>query len=670
MEREAFQEKAKTEQDDLNRQSTERQRSIQSDQDGRLKALQARHAQELADLKTETDKKIQEAKAEALKVKIRLDERVGEQEALIEQEFKQRRKELEEKEKQEKAEVGRLAFFEVEKRVEQSPLLKATNLWLSFPPPVEATPSRAEASAPLNRPVVSPITPRDGSPTCAATSTPQNAATEPNTGVASSDNPLMETPQGQHSGASTKMPTAKNKKPASNAPSNAVPTTPQQKAAQTSARTPTASAPKPDSDAAANATPSNSHKELARAPSRSPVPSTPTTAPKGPPKSLVSTSVTASQSTTSKTQRPPQAEAAVRLAPSTPTKTSSRLQKSVTIKSEGSLSRGVVPPTLEEERREVLRTPSQSLGEKRKNHSPQNGYLSKDFPEELDFDFGDESEGGIPAKLRSVKRPRTSDNKFSLSQKENVKALSQPQLGDRSKMSEITAAHQQSLSQTPARRRQTAPQTAGGKRPTISRNIAGERSAASPTPPRKPRQGASQPQTLQSSSMSPSRGNQYLTPSTNKVISTQTTSRNTLSPLQRDAPPDRDDRSTFELNRVCYPMKDGKFFSWPSEEDHTPTPHWLRLEKGMYCPYVGGKVGGGKDYGPCLIKPTRIVKLDYCLAKRLVKITRPWLNDPEAYVFFGFTNRVEDFIQSLKDEWPDTKMAKFEGLVLPSCPCA
>jgi hypothetical protein len=113
-------------------------------------------------------------------------------------------------------------------------------------------------------------------------------------------------------------------------------------------------------------------------------------------------------------------------------------------------------------------------------------------------------------------------------------------------------------------------------------------------------------------------------------------------------------------------MKDGKFFSWPSEEDHTPTPHWLRLEKGMYCPYVGGNVGGGKDYGPCLIKPTRIVKLDYCLAKRLVKITRPWLNDPEAYVFFGFTNRVEDFLQSVKDEWPDTKMAKFEGLVLPS----
>jgi hypothetical protein len=594
---------------------------------------------------------------------------------LIEQKFKQRRKELEEKEKQEKAEVGRLAFFEVEKRVEQSPLLKATNLWLSFPPPVEETPSRPEASAPLNRPVVSPITPRDGSPTCAATSTPQNAATGPNPGVASSDNPLMGTPQGQHSRASTKIPTAKNKKPASNAPSNAVPTTPQQKAAQTSARTPTASALKSDSDAAANATPSNSHKEFARAPSRTPAPSTPTPTPKWPRKSLVSTSATASQSTPSKTQCPPQAKAAatpegrlqgavdaatVRLAPRTPTKTSSRFQKPVTIKSEGSLSRGVVPPTLEEERRAVL-TPSQFLGEKRKNDSPQNGYSSKDRPDVLDFDFGDESEGVMSAKLLSVKRARTSDNKFGLSQKENVKALSQPQLGDRSKMSEITAAHRQPLSQTPAGRRQTAPQTAAGQRPTISRNIAGERSTASPTSPRKPRQGVSQSQALQSSSMSPSRGNQYLTPFTNKVISTQTTSPNTLSPLQRGAPPDRDDRNTFDLNRVCYPMKDGKFFSWPSEEDHTPTPHWLRLEKGMYCPYVGGKVGGGKDYGPCLINPTRIVKLDYCLAKRLVKITRPWLNDPEAYVFFGFTNRVEDFLQSVKDGWPDTEMAKFEG---------
>jgi DNA-binding transcriptional regulator YdaS (Cro superfamily) len=593
---------------------------------------------------------------------------------LIEQKFKQRRKELEEKEKQEKAEVGRLAFFEVEKQVESSPLLKATTLWLSFPRPVEATPSRSEASAPLNRPVVSPITPRDGSPTYAATSTPQNATTGPNPGVAGSENALIGTPQKEHSRASSKIPTAKNKNPASNTPSNAVPTTPQQEAAQTSTRTPAASAPKPDSDAAANATLSNSHKEHARAPSRTPTPSTATPALKGPRKSLLSTSAT-SQSTPSKTQRPPQAKAAatpegclqgaageatVRLPPRNPTKTSSRLQKPDTIKSEGSLSRGVVPPTLEEERRAVLRTPSQSLGEKRKNDSPQNGYSSKDRPDELDFDFGDGNEGGMSAKLLSVKRARTSDNKFSLSQMENVKALPQPQLGDRSKMSEITTAHRQPLSQMPAGRRQTAPQNAARQQPTISRNIAGERSAASPTPPRKPRQGASQSQASQSSSMSPSRDNRYLTTTTNKVISTQTTSPYTLSPFQHDVPSDRDDRNNFDLNRVCYPMKDGKFFSWPSEEGHTPTPHWLRLEKGMYCPYVGGKVGGGKDYSPCLIKPTRIVKLDYCIAKRLVKITRPWLNDPEAYVFFGFTNQVEDFLQSVKDGWPDTKMAKFE----------
>jgi hypothetical protein len=48
-------------------------------------------------------------------------------------------------------------------------------------------------------------------------------------------------------------------------------------------------------------------------------------------------------------------------------------------------------------------------------------------------------------------------------------------------------------------------------------------------------------------------------------------------------------------------------------------PHQLRLENGIYMPYVDDSIGGS-EYGRWMFSPVRVIKIEYCEKDRLVKV--------------------------------------------------
>jgi hypothetical protein len=90
MERQAFKLELKSESEALEAQSNARNNGLQCDQDNKLKALLARHARELLDHSTETEKKIREAKDEASKAKNDQQRCHKQREAELEQKFQEK----------------------------------------------------------------------------------------------------------------------------------------------------------------------------------------------------------------------------------------------------------------------------------------------------------------------------------------------------------------------------------------------------------------------------------------------------------------------------------------------------------------------------------------------------------------------------------------------------
>lgn len=162
MERQAFKLELKSESEALEEQSNARNNRLQCDQDNKLKALLARHARELLDHSTETEKKIREAKDEASKVKNDQQRCHKQREAELELKFQERRQQLKYKEEEADAEVARIALKAVKKQVTSSTAVGAAHLVSSLPP-AEITP-KSKANALLSQPVVSQNTPRQISP--------------------------------------------------------------------------------------------------------------------------------------------------------------------------------------------------------------------------------------------------------------------------------------------------------------------------------------------------------------------------------------------------------------------------------------------------------------------------------------------------------------------------
>jgi hypothetical protein len=80
----------------------------------------------------------------------------------------------------------------------------------------------------------------------------------------------------------------------------------------------------------------------------------------------------------------------------------------------------------------------------------------------------------------------------------------------------------------------------------------------------------------------------------------------------------------------------------------------------MYRPYVGDKVGGS-DYACLMISPGRVVKLEYHTEERLVKVTLGNVGARKTYIWFGFKNGVEDFLESLRKGWRGITPVKAES---------
>jgi hypothetical protein len=141
------------------------------------------------------------------------------------------------------------------------------------------------------------------------------------------------------------------------------------------------------------------------------------------------------------------------------------------------------------------------------------------------------------------------------------------------------------------------------------------------------------------------------------VVSTTTTSSYALSQHQ---PALSDHGDNFNIDRACYPSTGGQVFSWTSKEDSRI--HQLRLEKGMFRPYVDNVIGNGQEYTVWMVNPTRIRKLEYCADERLVKITKNNGGDrPDTYIWFGFNNnRMTDFVSILSAGWPGIKVTTFD----------
>ena len=87
--------------------------------------------------------------------------------------------------------------------------------------------------------------------------------------------------------------------------------------------------------------------------------------------------------------------------------------------------------------------------------------------------------------------------------------------------------------------------------------------------------------------------------------------------------------------------------------------HQLRLENGMYRPYLDNVIGD-KSYIAWMINPKRIRRVEFCSEQRLVKITKSnGDNMSDTYILFGII-RMADFVDSIRKGWPDITVVKFD----------
>jgi hypothetical protein len=405
----------------LDQQFQERQDSIQIDRDLQFKGIVARHEQEITVYKNETKIRTRKAQVEFLKIKNYFQGQTKEQERQNEQIYKQRKEKLMEKEEQEKAEIGRLAFCQVDKQVvSSSPLLNTTTLQSSTSRLTKTTPSWSEENAPQTPYAVNTITSQERSPTSAATVSFYNEGTGSHSRIGSSEKAPSSTPQKQRSRVSSKILASNSNnsvsntpsnavsnspqteddrapprttitmpsKSASNTPSNSVLSTPSKESGFATSKTPAASTPKSPSKGFFNSVPRTPHQSTP-ATSRALAGTTPTPAPKGGRNPLANNVLASSPKSPLRTQpvTPSKISATSQgrllgtihkpanvLPPKTPTKNFNGPQKSTTVKSEHEvLDRDVLISILGQEERPIQRTPSQSLGDKRKKESPENG---------------------------------------------------------------------------------------------------------------------------------------------------------------------------------------------------------------------------------------------------------------------------------------------------------
>lgn len=288
--RDALNEEAKINRNALDAESTAHQDRIRKDQEIQLRAILARHKQEISDHNAATEEKLRKAEEEAVKVhKDRL-ARDKEDEAAIKVKFNERLKQLEEKENRESEELKNLWFHQMDKRVTASPSLNAPQVHSSLSRSLEETPSRPGANAPLNPPDFSPITPRNGS-SARASLGPQSALTESQTPSGTSEAPpnrtlLREQPRAtptisaSSNGDAADAPShavigtppsyeSSNRAPApqnaSNGPNSSIPSTPNKETPRARPSTPATSTPKPPFGALSSSGPNTPRKELAQA---------------------------------------------------------------------------------------------------------------------------------------------------------------------------------------------------------------------------------------------------------------------------------------------------------------------------------------------------------------------------------------------------------------------
>jgi hypothetical protein len=612
-----------------------------------------------------TDNKIQNARDEAKKAKDDLKKSLVEQKAKLNQKY-ERKEELERKRRAETKSIQD-AFLSIAEGNRTGPATAVAVDKMGLQSGSAATPSRPAANAPLEAPIASPITPIQSSAPSPAVSASRTVGTTFNSQATISSTPATSTPQRQPVGATSSTAVGNIAKPAtnpaqkqpigtvlstptgrvteltSNAPRNAPQSTRQKQPLQSPLKKPEGSNTKAASNATHKAVPSTPSKSLENTPSKSraATPSSKSRIPQGPLQGA-----------------PPKFVLA--LPPNTPTKPRPQ-GRNPPISTSHQVNGDRIPSApRQDELRMVPQTPTPSSGEKRKSGSQQMTYASQPRLNVYD-DFGDDSDGGgVDSGSRPTKRSKTTGpvhrrtpsrmegNKSTSPQKADSNRLSQRLIGPRSTMSENATGHQLTPSHVPAEQsRQAISQTGAGQPQTVPQNMAGHRPAPSLTPTQLNRAiGA------QSSSMTKSPVKKSPSTPPKARMSIETTAPYHLSPINPNKPVD------FDLDRFCCPSKEGRYFSWSLKEDCTH--YYLRLENGMYRPYVGDKVGGSV-YACLMISPGRIVKLEYHTEERLVKVTLGNVGARKTYIWFGFKNGVEDFLESLREGWRGITPVKAES---------
>lgn len=576
----------------------------------------------------------------------------------------------------------------------------------SVHPQAESTPSRQETRIPLDPPIASPVTPSGVLFAIVVADSPDNMRAATSSRVADSASHAVGTPLRQSSRAAPKTPCEGARKvtpnPQSKPPSNAsynetaraleatkaastsepasrdrrssVPDVPckepprplsrtssagapepktkrdsvpsAQKDITAPPRTPSASSPKPVSNSAG--TP---HKDLDRS-VRKEMASHPQPAPKTSGSSRPSSSSELPASSLTKTLAPSTHSSIPRVPPKTPRKTSSRVQSPASIKTEDdSPRRTILLSTPAESERRMASTASRT--EKRKSVSGPSGFspmARADIYDVPDDDEVDRAQSGKrPAKrprksllpLATATSPRSDENNLGFSRRESTNGSFRSPIG-RQNANAQAAAQLSKFSLSPA------DQLRHQLSPTLFR----QQAPPSPTPMSRRRPGVFQSRAARSSLTSPSQVQPRLL--THTVSSPTTTSLSVVSQPQA-APPDHGDN--FNIDRACYPGTGGQLHSFLSREDSRV--HQLRLENGMYRPYLDNVIGD-KSYIAWMINPKRIRRVEFCSEQRLVKITKSnGDNMSDTYILFGII-RMADFVDSIRKGWPDITVVKFD----------
>jgi len=453
-------------------------------------------------------------------------------------------------------------------------------------------------------------------------------------------------------------------KPASNALSNSSRSTSRKEPAQATSKAQTSSA----SDAKKSSplqyevpvTPSNGS---ARVPSRTSAMFTPTPASQNPQSVLWKTSPAGSLDSPNRVQtallltnsvssngcsQEVTRLSAVNLASNTPTQPLPTSQQSTTIEYEqGISSASKLPTTPRHAVYEVDSSLPPSLGEKRKKTSSPKRSSQTIRPDPYDEYGADSDVEPLSGKSRSNKRlkgstsipkfssPFSEGNKVGSQVKSDVKAPSS-RTGQRPLVEKASVGPRKTLSQG----------MAGQERHTGMRDVPRERiPSASPTPSRKVAGTRPEPdraRVTRPSSIFHGQVNQNRSTPTKPVTPSNATPSRAAPPHQSEQ---KSNKECYDLDRVCYPGKDGKMFSWLKKEDRG-TEYQLRFDQNnMFTAYVNGRLGGSQEHGEWLINPNSVDRLEYSSEHRLVKVTRMWNNDPAAYIFFGFIHGAGAFVQ-------------------------